>query len=159
VEIIIRAAVIYLFVYVLLRALGKRELSEFTPFELVLLFIIGDLVQQSITQNDTSMTAAILAIGTISMLILAQSYVAFRWQRSRSLLDGRPIVVLLDGDLIQPALRSQRMTADDVRASARAAGIADLADVQIAILEQDGKLSFVKYDRQRSAEPESRHAE
>jgi uncharacterized membrane protein YcaP (DUF421 family) len=158
-DIVIRAAVIYLFVYVLLRALGKRELGELTPFELVLLFVIGDLIQQSITQNDTSITAAVLAIGTISMLILAQSYAVFRFPRSKSTLEGVPVVVLLDGKPIEPALHSQRMTADDLQESARTQGIADLADVQIAILEKEGKLSFVTYDRERPRPSEGHRAD
>ncbi len=157
-EIVIRAAVIYLFVYVLLRALGKRELGELTAFELVLLFVIGDLVQQSITQNDTSITAAVLAIGTISMFILPQSYVVFRWRRSRSIVEGQPVVVLLDGQAIEPALRSQRMTLDDLQESARSEGIDDLAGVRIAILETEGKLSFVRYDHRQAPPSESRRA-
>jgi uncharacterized membrane protein YcaP (DUF421 family) len=158
-DIVIRAAVIYLFVYVLLRALGKRELGELTAFELVLLFVIGDLVQQSITQGDTSLTAAVLAIGTISMLILLQSYAVFRWSRSRTLIEGQPVVLLLDGHVVEPALRSQRMTIDDLQESARSEGIGDLADVQIAILEKEGKLSFVTYDRRRPPPSESRRAQ
>jgi uncharacterized membrane protein YcaP (DUF421 family) len=158
-DIVIRAAVIYVFVYLLLRALGKRELGELTAFELVLLFVVGDLVQQSITQNDSSITAAVLAIGTISMLILLQSYTVFRWKRSRSVIEAQPVVVLLDGRPVAPALRSQRMTLADLQASARSEGIADLADVQIAVLETEGKLSFIKYDRERSTPTEQRRAD
>src|SRR5205814_8685564 len=110
-DVIVRAAVVYAFVSLVLRALGKRELGELTAFELVLLFIIGDLVQQSITQNDTSITAAILAISTIAMLILVQSYVVFRWRRTRGVLEGEPIVIVHDGRIIGPAIRRERMTA------------------------------------------------
>jgi uncharacterized membrane protein YcaP (DUF421 family) len=158
-DIIIRAAAIYLFVYLLLRALGKRELGELTAFELVLLFVVGDLVQQSITQNDTSLTAAVLAIGTISMLILAQSYAVFRWRRSRPVLEGRPVVLLLDGRPIEGALHSERMTVDDLENSARAEGIANLADVRIAILEIDGKVSFITRGEDRPVSKQSRIAD
>jgi uncharacterized membrane protein YcaP (DUF421 family) len=115
----------------------------------VLLFIIGDLVQQSITQGDTSLTAAVLAIGTIALLILIQSYVVFRWQRTRPLLEGVPVVVVLDGRIVEPAIKHQRMAEDDVHEAARAQGIADLRDVQVAVLENDGKLAFITYDRRR----------
>jgi len=158
-DIVIRAAVVYLFVWLVLRALGKRELGELTAFELVLLFIIGDLVQQSITQGDTSLTAAVLAIGTITLLILTQSYVVFRWQRSRSLLEGVPVVVVLGGEIVEPAIRNQRMSTDDVLEAARAQGIADLADVQVAILENDGKLAFITNDRRRPPTSEERLAD
>src|SRR3954454_23079782 len=148
-DIVIRAAVVFLFVWLVLRALGKRELGELTAFELVLLFVIGDLVQQSITQGDTSITAAVLAISTITLLILAQSYAVFRWARSRSLLEGPPIVVVLKGQVLEAAIRSQRMTEEDVQEAARSQGIADLRDVQVALVEADGKLSFVRYDGER----------
>src|SRR4051794_40593727 len=96
-DIVLRAAVVYAFVWLVLRGLGKRELGELTAFELVLLFVIGDLVQQSVTQDDTSITAAILAISTIALLILAQSYAVFRWKRSRAVLEGQPVVVIHEG--------------------------------------------------------------
>src|SRR5215813_13263212 len=112
-DIVIRALIVFVFVSLVLRALGKRELSEMTSFELVLLFIVGDLVQQSITQHDTSITAAVLAISTITVLILAQSYVAFRWKRSRRVLDGVPLVVIHDGRPLDSVLKRERMTKDD----------------------------------------------
>jgi uncharacterized membrane protein YcaP (DUF421 family) len=142
-DIVLRAAFVFLFIWLVLRALGKRELGELTAFELVLLFIIGDLVQQSITQNDTSVTAAVLAISTITLLILAQSYAVFRWKRLRPTLEGDPVVILHEGRVIAPTLRRERMTEDDVREAAREQGISDLADVQIAILEPHGKISFI----------------
>jgi uncharacterized membrane protein YcaP (DUF421 family) len=116
-------------------------------------------VQQSITQGDTSLTAAVLAIGTITLLILTQSYVVFRWQRSRSLLEGVPVVVVLGGEIVEPAIRNQRMSTDDVLEAARAQGIADLADVQVAILENDGKLAFITNDRRRPPTSEERLAD
>jgi uncharacterized membrane protein YcaP (DUF421 family) len=126
-----------------LRALGKRELGELTAFELVLLFVIGDLVQQSITQNDTSVTAAILAISTIALLILAQSYCAFRWKRTRPVFEGTPLVIVHEGRIVEPVIRRQRMTEDDIKEAAREHGIADLEAVESAILEVDGSISVI----------------
>jgi uncharacterized membrane protein YcaP (DUF421 family) len=146
VDVIVRAAVVYVFVSLVLRALGKRELGELTAFELVLLFVIGDLVQQSITQSDTSVTAAILAISTIALLILAQSYAVFRWKRTRSVLEGEPIVIVHQGRIVGPAIRRQRMTEEDIKESAREQGIADLSNVRVAILENHGKISFLTAD-------------
>src|SRR5256885_13037861 len=99
-DIVIRAAFVFVFVWLVLRALGKRELGELTAFELVLLFVIGDLVQQSITQNDTSVTAAILAISTIAVLIVIQSYAIFRWKRLRPLIDATPVVLIHNGQIM-----------------------------------------------------------
>src|SRR5438128_6735233 len=106
-QIVIRAAVVYVFVSLVLRALGRRELGELTAFELVLLFVVGDLVQQSITADDTSVMAAVLAISTIAVLILLQSYVVFRWPRTRPLLEGSPVVVLVGGEPVKAVLRRE----------------------------------------------------
>jgi uncharacterized membrane protein YcaP (DUF421 family) len=152
-DVVIRAAVIYLFVWLVLRALGKRELGELTAFELVLLFVIGDLVQQSITENDTSLTGAILAISTIAVLILIQSFAVFRWKRLRPVVDGTPVVLVHNGQIMTAPLRRERMTADDLNEAARAQGIAHISDVQIAVLEADGKVSFITFDRSRKAAP------
>jgi len=148
-DVVIRAAVIYAFVWLVLRALGKRELGELTAFELVLLFIIGDLVQQSITQDDTSVTAAILAISTIALLIVLQSFSVFRWKGLRPAIEGTPVVLVHDGRIMETPLRRERMTVDDLKEAARAQGIADIADIKIAILENEGKVSFITFDRAR----------
>jgi hypothetical protein len=118
-----------------LRALGKRQLGELTAFELVLLFVIGDLVQQSITQNDTSITAAILAISTIALLILTQSYLVFRFRRTRPIVEGTPVMVVHDGRMLHDVMHRERMAPDDVMEAARQQGISDLAEVRFAILD------------------------
>jgi len=155
-DIVISAAIVYVFVYVLLRALGKRELGELTAFELVLLFVVGDLVQQSITQDDKSITSAVLAISTIALFIVVQSYLAFRFRPAQQILEGDPIVVVHHGEVLLPAIRRQRMTVDEIHQSARSEGIADLADVELAILESDGKLSFITEDHRRLPKDEHR---
>jgi uncharacterized membrane protein YcaP (DUF421 family) len=155
-DIVIRAAIVYVFVYAVLRALGKRELGELTAFELVLLFVVGDLVQQSITQDDKSITAAVLAISTIAVFIVVQSYLVFKFRPAQKVLEGDPIVIVYHGEIIEPAVRRQRMTIDEVHQSARSEGIADLAEVEIAILESDGKLSFITADHRRLPKDEHR---
>jgi len=121
----------------------------------VLLFVIGDLVQQSITQNDTSMTAAVLAISTIALFILVQSYLVFRFKRTRSVLEGAPVVVVHEGRVLETVLRHERMTEDELRESARKQGISDLGEVRIAVLENDGKLSFIAAEGRQPAGPTS----
>jgi uncharacterized membrane protein YcaP (DUF421 family) len=145
-DIVIRAAFVFIFVWLVLRALGKRQLGELTAFELVLLFVIGDLVQQSITQNDTSITAAVLAISTIALLILSQSYLVFRFRRTRPIVEGTPVMVVHDGRMLHDVMHRERMAPDDVMESARQQGIADLSEVRFGILERDGKLAVVKKD-------------
>jgi uncharacterized membrane protein YcaP (DUF421 family) len=145
-EVVARAAVVFVFLVVLTRAIGKRELSEMNPFDIVLLVIMGDLVQQAITSDDRSLTSAFLAIGTIAALILAMSYATYRWKPFRQLVDGRPSIVIRDGSLQDDVLRIERVPVDDVLEAARGKGIEDLAQVKIGILEADGSFSFIRFD-------------
>jgi uncharacterized membrane protein YcaP (DUF421 family) len=143
-DIVLRAAFVFVFVWLVLRALGKRQLGELTAFELVLLFVVGDLVQQSITQNDTSITAAVLAISTIALLILTQSYLVFRFRRTRPVVEGTPVMIVHEGRMLRDVMHRERMAPDDLNEAARQQGIGDLAEVKIAILERDGKIAFIK---------------
>jgi uncharacterized membrane protein YcaP (DUF421 family) len=152
-EIIIRTSVVYLFLWLLTRALGKRELGEMTAFELLLLVTMGDLIQQGVTQEDTSVTGAMLAVGTLAMWILAVSWAAFRWKGMRRVLEGAPVIVVRHGKPLLPALRLERVTLEEVLEAARAQGISNLRDVDLAILEPDGRFSFITGD-QHSPAPE-----
>jgi uncharacterized membrane protein YcaP (DUF421 family) len=142
-EIVIRASILYLLIWVLIRAMGKRELSEMSAFELVLLVTIGDLVQQGVTQEDYSITGAFLAIGTLGFWILVWSYVAFRFKGTRGVIEGKPVVVVHDGKVQHEALRIERVTLDELLDAAREQGIADLRRVKFGVLEAGGKFSFL----------------
>jgi uncharacterized membrane protein YcaP (DUF421 family) len=143
-EIIARATAIYFFLWMLTRALGKRELAEITAFELLLLMVVGDLIQQGVTQEDTSVTGAILAVGTIGVWILIFSWLGWRFPKARKVIEGVSVVVVRDGRPIEPALRLERVTLDELLESARNQGIANLRDVELAILEPSGKFSFLQ---------------
>jgi uncharacterized membrane protein YcaP (DUF421 family) len=145
-DIVLRAIVIYAFLYVLMRVIGRRELSTLEPFDLILLVVVGDLVQQGVTQNDFSVTGVVLAIGTIAVLTLGVSYANFRFPKLRPLLDGEPIVVVQDGKPIEKNLRRERLTLDDLAAAARQEGIPHLDGVAWAVMETSGKISFIKKD-------------
>jgi uncharacterized membrane protein YcaP (DUF421 family) len=142
-EIIVRATVIYFVLWFLTRSLGKRELAEMTAFELLLLVVVGDLIQQGVTQEDMSITGAVLAVGTIGLWILAFSWLSFRSRPARNLIEGVPVVVVRDGRPVEPALRLERVTLDELLESARDQGISNLRDIQLAILEPSGKFSFL----------------
>ena len=142
-DVVIRAAVIFAFVFALTRMLGRRELNSLEPFDLILLVVTGDLVQQGVTQNDQSVTGAMLAISTIGLLTVALSYLSFRFKRMRPILNGEPIVLVEDGEVIEPNLRRQRLTREEIGAEARLEGIASIEDVRWAILETNGRISFV----------------
>ena len=142
-DIVIRATVAFLFIYILTRIIGRRELNSLEPFDLILLVMMGDLVQQGVTQNDFSVTGLMLAGGTVGFLAMTFSYVSFKVRRLRPLLDGEPIVLLQDGKPIERNLRRERLTVEEGAANARLQQIASLEDIQWAVLETNGQISFI----------------
>jgi uncharacterized membrane protein YcaP (DUF421 family) len=143
-DIVLRAIVIFVLLYVLMRVIGRRELSALEPFDLILLIVVGDLVQQGLTQDDYSLTGALLAIGTIAVLVLAVSFLNFRFPRLRPLLDGEPLVIVQDGKPIEKNMRRERLTLDDLAAAARLQNIPAIDDVAWAVMETSGLISFIK---------------
>ncbi|HJV08967.1 MAG TPA: YetF domain-containing protein [Acidimicrobiales bacterium] len=149
-EIIVRATVIYFFLWAVARGVGKRELSEMTAFELILLVTMGDLIQQGATQEDMSLTGAALAVGTLAMWILIFAYLSWKFRGLRPVLEGVPVVVIHHGQPLDEVLKIERLTLDEVCEAARNQGITDLAEVDIGVLEPDGKFSFLKADGESS---------
>ena len=149
-EIVIRASIIFWFLWVLLRISGKRELAEMTPFELIVLMVMGDLIQQGVTEEDMTLTGAMLAVATILLWTIGSSYLSFRRRRAGEVLESRPAVLVSDGEIDQAMLHIHRFTVDDLLDEARNAGIARVDHIRSAVLEADGKVSFVRADRSGS---------
>jgi uncharacterized membrane protein YcaP (DUF421 family) len=143
-DIVLRAAFMYGFVLLVTRIVGRRELSTLEPFDLVLLVVIGDLVQQGVTQSDYSVTGLMIAVGTIALLQAGVSWAGFRSKRIALVLEGEPIVIVQDGELIEGNLRRERLDEDEVLESAREQNIGSLDEVAWAILETSGKMTFIK---------------
>jgi uncharacterized membrane protein YcaP (DUF421 family) len=146
-DLVLRAIFAFLFVLLLTRVVGRRELSSLQPFDLILLVMIGDLVQQGVTQNDFSLTGMLLVGSTIAVLAVLVSWTSFRFPRLRPVLDGEPVIVVQDGEPIQKNLNRNRLTLDELRAAARQEQIASLDDIQWAVLETSGRISFIPKDR------------
>mgnify|MGYP000731257548 CR=1 FL=1 len=142
-DIIVRATVLFFIMYLLLRMLGKRELSQVTPFELVLLIVMGDLVQQGITHNDFSITGAAIAIFTIAFWSLSLSWISYLSPRAERVLEGVPRVLVRNGELVEANMRRDRITRAELEIEMRLAGIGHIADVAWGILEPNGKISFI----------------
>jgi uncharacterized membrane protein YcaP (DUF421 family) len=143
-DIVLRGIAVFFFLYVLMRVIGRRELSTLQPFDLILLVVLGDSVQQGLTQDDYSLTGAFLAVGTIAVLQLIVSYTNFRFPRLRPILDGEPIVIVQDGKPIERNLKRERLDLADVRMAARRQNIASLDDVAWAVMETSGEITFIK---------------
>jgi uncharacterized membrane protein YcaP (DUF421 family) len=143
-DLAIRALVGFVFVFFLTRVVGKRELSTMEPFDVIMLVMLGDLVQQGITQNDFSVTGLVIVAGTVALLTVFTSYLSFRFRRLRPILDGEPVIIVRDGELIAKNLRRERLTVEEVSAAARLEQIASLDEVRWAVLETNGQISFIK---------------
>ena len=142
-DIVVRAAFAFFFVLLVTRVVGRRELSSLQPFDLILLVMIGDLTQQGVTQNDFSVTGLMLAAGTIAVLTVFVSYSSFRFPRLRPVLDGEPVIVLEKGEPIKKNLDRNRITVDELRAAARQEGHGALDEIEWAVLETGGQISFI----------------
>jgi uncharacterized membrane protein YcaP (DUF421 family) len=157
-EIIVRATVVYFFLWIVLRGIGKRELGEMSPFDLVLLVVIGDLVQQGVTQDDASLTGAMMAVGTFAFWVIVLAFVQYRSVSARRLANGTAAIVVRDGVPLEEVLRLQRVSLDDLRMAARQKGIADLRDVELAVLEPEGRFSFIQKSGQAPDDDEDDQA-
>ena len=143
-DIVLRAAFAYVFILFLLRVVGRRELSTMEPSDLILLVVMGDLIQNGVTQSDTSLTGVTLAVSTFGLLAVCTSWLIFRSRRARRIIEGEPIILVEDGKLIQRNVRGERLTLDDIMQEARGQQIESLHDVKWAVLESSGRITFIK---------------
>jgi uncharacterized membrane protein YcaP (DUF421 family) len=145
-QIVARASVMFVFLFIVMRSIGRKELAELSAFELILVIVMGDLIQQGVTQQDNSLTGAITAIATFVVWMLALSYLSFKSKRARTIIEGRPVIIIRDGVPQTRMLTYERLTLDELQDAAREQGIADLREVQVGVLESDGSFSFIRYE-------------
>jgi uncharacterized membrane protein YcaP (DUF421 family) len=143
-DLVVRAIFVFFLMLVITRAVGRRELSSMEPFDLILLVVMGDLIQQGVTQSDYSLTGSTIVIVTIAVLTVGTAYLSYRFRRLRPLLEGEPVVLMAGGRLIESNLRRQRMTVEELLAEARLQSIGGLDAVEYAVLETNGRVSFLK---------------
>jgi uncharacterized membrane protein YcaP (DUF421 family) len=142
-EIVLRATVVFWFLWLVVRGTGKRSLSELTPLDLLLVVVVGDLVQQGVTQEDMSITGAVLAASVFVGWTLVADWVERRSDRARRVLSGEPLIVLRDGEPLTKRLERERISVDELKEAARLGGYGDLEEIEYAVLETDGKFSFI----------------
>ena len=142
-DIVLRAAFAFAFIFFLTRIVGRRELSSLEPFDLIMLIVLGDLVQQGVTQSDYSITGLVLAAGTIALMQVLVSYLSFRFRRLRPLLEGEPIVLVENGRVLERNLARERLTREEVLEQARQSQIGSFDQIRLAVLETSGQISFI----------------
>lgn len=152
-DIVLRASVMFFALFLLVRIMGKREMAQLTSFELIVLIVFGDLVQQGVTHNDFSLTGALLAVSTMGFWALILSWLTYASRTAESVLDGEPRVIIRDGEIVRENLRRDRLTHAEILSEMRLAGIGHLNDVAWAILEPRGKMSFIQRSEEGGDEP------
>jgi uncharacterized membrane protein YcaP (DUF421 family) len=142
-DLVLRCLVLFPLVIVLVRVVNRRQLHSLEPFDLVMLVVLGDLLQQGITQNDFSVTGSAIVIVTITLLSMLTAAIAYRSRRFSTLMDGEPVILVEHGRPIHNNLRRERITLRELAAQARQHNIADLGDIHYAVLETSGAISFL----------------
>lgn len=142
-ELVVRSTAIYWFLWLVVRGTGKRSLAEISPLDLLVIVVLGDFVQQGVTQEDMSVTGAMIVISTFVMWMILGDLVSRRFASVEKVLEGQAVLVVRQGHVIESHLRSERLTMRDLLGAAREQGYGDLRDIDFGVLEADGKFSFV----------------
>ena len=142
-NIIARTAFIYFAILVGLRLAGKREIGQMTVFDLVLLLLIANAVQNAMVGPDTSLVGGVMAAGVLLALNALVARLRLRWSRLRRLIEGSPTLLVLHGEVIPDHLRREGLDQETLEVAIREHGVADLSEVEMAVLEIDGSISVV----------------
>jgi uncharacterized membrane protein YcaP (DUF421 family) len=155
-EIVVRTAIVYFFLVLILRVTGKREVGQISILELIVILVISDAVQNSMVGDNTSLWGGLVAVVTLFVADNLLKFAARRSERLQKTLEGEPRLLVRDGRILTKALSEEGVDVDDVRAAARGVGIARLDDVRLAVLETDGSISIIPTDgpaQQRTETP------
>lgn len=142
-DLALRAIFAFLLIFLITRVVGRRELSTLEPFDLIMLVVIGDLIQQGVTQSDTSVTGVIIVLSVMASMTALFAYLNFRFRSMRPLLEGRPVVLVENGQVIRRNLARERVTIEELESEARLEQIESIEAVRLAVLETNGKISFL----------------
>lgn len=146
-EIVVRVLVIYVFILVGLRLLGKREFGQLSPVELVTLLIIPEIVSQALTNEDRSVTGALIGTSTLLLLVFLTSTLVHLSKRADEVIGGIPTVLVQDGRCIESAMNKERVSPDELFSELHKAGLERLEQVRWAILQPDGKIAIIPQEQ------------
>ncbi len=156
---VLRSVVVYGFLLVALRLAGRRELAQMTSFDLVLLLVISNAVQNSINAGDNSLTGGLVSAVTLVLLNWAVGWATYRWRWTERVIQGRPIRIVTDGKIHVGAMRRELLTLSELRSALRKQGVARVTDCSRVVLEPDGTLSILRRDGEQRALRELAHPE
>lgn len=142
-DVVLRTAIVYLFVVAAIRISGKREVGQMSVLELVVILVLSDAVQNSMVGENTTLWGGLVAVVTLLGLDFAIKWLTGRSRRLRNVIEGEPRLLVRDGRLLDKALREEKIDAEDVRAAVRAHGLTRMEEVRLAVLETDGSISVI----------------
>lgn len=143
-SIIVRSALIYIFIFIILRLGGKRTVGEMTTFDLVLLLIISEATQQALLNDDRSITGGMLAITTLVFIDIIVSLFTNKYKKADMLLNGVPLIIVKDGQPLMDRIKMSRLQIDDIlEAGRKFQGLESLEQIRYAVLEKDGTISII----------------
>jgi len=145
-EIVLRTGVIYLLVLIGVRLSGKREVGQMTPFDLTLLLLLSNSVQNAMTGPDTSLAGGAVAAATVLIMNFVVANISGSNRRMRRLIQGQPSLLVHDGKVIETHMARERVSMDELNRALREHGISSCDQVALAVLEVDGSISCLKYD-------------
>ena len=143
-EIVARASVAFFFVFLLLRGMKRKTLSDLSPLELILLVVLGDLVQTGVTQEDYTVSGIVLSVSTFAFWVTVMNWLTWRSDRARRVIEGVPLVVVDDGQPVLTTLAIEQIPLAELHEAARQEGIDDLRQVRLGVLEVSGRISFIR---------------
>lgn len=146
-EVVVRTAIVYLFLVAIFRITGKREVGQMSVLELVVVLIISDAVQNSMVGDNVTIWGGLVAVGTLFVLDLGLKRVTARSRRLRAVVEGEPRLLIRDGTVLERALREEGVEIEELRAAVRRQGVARTDQVRLAVLETDGTISVIPFER------------
>jgi uncharacterized membrane protein YcaP (DUF421 family) len=157
IEIVLRTAIVYFVILIGIRLAGKREVGQMTPFDLALLLLISNAVQNAMTGPDTSVTGGIVAAATLLLINGAVTQFVWRNRKVRKFVEGTPTLLIRHGKIIDEHLAKEKVSADALTQALREHGVASISDVSVAVLEIDGSISVLKNDEVPATAQPHRH--
>ncbi|HEX4825409.1 MAG TPA: YetF domain-containing protein [Candidatus Polarisedimenticolaceae bacterium] len=143
-ELILRAAVVYVFLIILLRITGKRQVGQLAPFDLVLLLVLSNAVQNAMNAGDNSLIGGLLSASTLVGLNFIVGYGTFRSKRFEQLIEGQPEILIHNGRLYKTVMARAQLTHHELEAALRQAGCSSVDEVHCAVLENNGSITVVQ---------------
>ena len=157
-DIVVRITIVYALLTLGFRTLGKRQLSQLSPFELITLLLIAEIVAPALTAGDHSVTAAVFGAATLLCLTFGQSVLSYASKRFRRVEEAAPSLLVRHGRLVEETMHKDRIRPDEVLSEMHKAGLERLSQVKWGFIEPDGKLTFIRYDGEDTSEPDPKAA-